>query len=178
MIQDKSLQELLADLRISSADLDQITTSVMKKIQTRSGQSKQLGLSELANAVAQEILRQTQKTSSAQTANNPSMSKTISVKASVHYYRWKFAFQFPPHTGINVIKKYLDYHHIDHEDFFIEIASLFIVTSTAGVHLRLVPNFGVERIKRSLNTYSLDQPITVRTVEALYYSLPHVHQDG
>jgi len=78
------------------------------------------------------------------------MSQTIAKKASVHYFCWKFAFQHCSPKGIKEIEKFLPDKKIDEEDFFfIEIANIFTITSTAGVHLRFIPNFGPETLTNS-----------------------------
>lgn len=168
-VDEKNTQELLNDLKLNIMDVTNITTTIMEKMQALKYPSFQ----QLSTLISQELLKGMQSTHTAATQSSGApMSQSISKKASVHYFRWKWAFQKEPHTGVGKMKAFLLKNKISDEDFFIEVASLFTVTSTIGVHLQFIPNVGIESIKRSLKMYSLNQPTTVLVVESLFCTIP------
>ena len=77
----------------------------MKKIQAINNPSFQ----QLSTMISQEILKGTQSTRAAATqATGGGMSQSISRKASVHYFRWKYAFKNEPHSVGGKIKRFSD----------------------------------------------------------------------
>lgn len=169
MVGDQNMQQLLAALNLNQVDVTRVTTEVMKKL----SKNQNASLKEITDIVSRELhqLAQVTHTSGSQAGTFP-MSQTIAKKASVHYYRWKYAFQYSSHTGITEIKNFLDARNINHEDFFIEIANLFTITSTVGVHIHLIPNFTPKILAHSLEVYGINQPTTTGVVESLFCTLP------
>jgi len=167
MVGDQNTKQLLTALNLNQDDVTKVTMEVMKKL----SKNQNANLSEITDIVSKELHQLTQVTHTTQAAPFP-MAQTIAKKASVHYFRWKFAFQHCSHKGIEEMKKFLDNKRVDYEDFFIEIANIFTITSTAGVHLRLIPNFGPETLTNSCKVYGINQPTTIGVVESLFCTLP------
>lgn len=169
MVGDQNMQQLLPALNLNQADVTRVTMEVMKKLSKNQNPS----LKEITDIVANELHQMAQATHTMGTqAGTPAMSQTIAKKSSVHYYRWKYAFQHGSHAGIQEIKNFLDSKSINYEDFFIEIANLFTITSTVGVHINLIPNFTPKILAHSLEVYGINQPTTTGVVESLFCTLP------
>lgn len=64
------------------------------------------------------------------------------------------------------MKDFIQQSEIDEDTMCIEIAHLYVALSTLGVHLRVMPNIGLESVLRSLKLYSLNEKPTVITVKS------------
>lgn len=171
MIGDKSVDELLPLLQLNETEIQRIATLTLSKIQGNKS------ISELLLLIADVLYKKADKKagqvvqSATAEAESPLSYSIAKKKMSAHYFRWKYAYKYSKHTGMDKIREYVKEHFKLEDDFFKEVAHLFTVCLNLGVHTLAIPYIGINSIKLSLKLYSLNEETVISTVEALYCTL-------